>query len=132
MNPLANNKILHWSKLKAFADNKMKLIINNARKFSFSHSVFKRLIPQTHKNQGLFGKGLTKNLQNLPVQISPDATKSHQIFVGETPLNPLTRLVVGVGRGGGGGGGAMLGHSSNAYSTGFNITNILPTPLKIM
>ena len=26
--------------------------------FSFSHSVFKRLVLQTHKNQGLFGKGL--------------------------------------------------------------------------
>ena len=27
-------------------------------KFSFSHSVFKRLVLQTRKNQGLFGKGL--------------------------------------------------------------------------
>ena len=26
--------------------------------FSFSHSVFKRLVLQTLKNQGLFGKGL--------------------------------------------------------------------------
>ena len=26
--------------------------------FSFSHSVFKRLVMQTRKNQGLFGKGL--------------------------------------------------------------------------
>ena len=26
--------------------------------FSFSHSVFKRLVLQTCKNQGLFGKGL--------------------------------------------------------------------------
>ena len=26
--------------------------------FSFSHSAFKRLVLQTHKNQGLFGKGL--------------------------------------------------------------------------
>ena len=26
--------------------------------FSFSYSVFKRLVLQTHKNQGLFGKGL--------------------------------------------------------------------------
>ena len=31
------------------------LVMNN---FSFSHSVFKRLELQTHKNQGLFGKGL--------------------------------------------------------------------------
>ena len=28
--------------------------------FSFSHSVFRRLLLQTRKNQGLFGKGLTK------------------------------------------------------------------------
>ena len=26
--------------------------------FSFSHSAFKRLVLQTHKNHGLFGKGL--------------------------------------------------------------------------
>ena len=32
------------------------LIMSN---FSFSHSVFKRLVMQTHKNQGLFGKGLS-------------------------------------------------------------------------
>ena len=31
------------------------LVTNN---FSFSHSVFKRLVLQTCKNQGLFGKGL--------------------------------------------------------------------------
>ena len=30
--------------------------------FFFSHSVFKRLVPQTRKNQGLFGKQLTKSL----------------------------------------------------------------------
>ena len=31
--------------------------------FSFSHSIFKRLILQTRKNQGLFGKGI--NVNNL-------------------------------------------------------------------
>ena len=31
--------------------------------FSFSHSVFKRLVLQTHENQGLFGKGLTATFQ---------------------------------------------------------------------
>ena len=36
---------------------KEKLLITS--NFSFSHSVFKRLILQTRKNQGLFGKGLT-------------------------------------------------------------------------
>ena len=35
---------------------KEKLLILS--KFSFSHSVFKRLVRQTHKNKGLFGKGL--------------------------------------------------------------------------
>ena len=27
--------------------------------FSFSHSVFKRFVLETHKNQGLYGKELT-------------------------------------------------------------------------
>ena len=34
-----------------------KLLVTN--NFSFSHSVFKRLLLQTCKHQGLFGKGLT-------------------------------------------------------------------------
>ena len=37
-----------WEKEKLF----------NTSNFSFSHSVFKRLVLQTRKNQGLFGKGL--------------------------------------------------------------------------
>ena len=32
------------------------LVMSN---FSFSHIVFKKLVLQTRKNQGLFGKGLT-------------------------------------------------------------------------
>ena len=75
--------MLDSSKLKEFADNNFKfnekgrqfstpvgntmgkgeiacydqflLVTSN---FSFSHSVFKRLVMQTRKNQGLFGKGL--------------------------------------------------------------------------
>ena len=35
---------------------KEKLLV--ASDFSFSHSVFKRFVLQTHKNQGLYGKGL--------------------------------------------------------------------------
>ena len=35
---------------------KVKLLVTS--NFSFSHSVFKRLVLQTRKNQGLFGKGL--------------------------------------------------------------------------
>ena len=30
--------------------------------FSFSHIVFKKLVLQTRKNQGLFGKGLSEQL----------------------------------------------------------------------
>ena len=41
---------------------KEKLLITS--NFSFSHSVFKRLVLQTRKNQGLFGKGLT-DIQNV-------------------------------------------------------------------
>ena len=70
-------QILHGSKLKEFADSNfkfnkngrkfLKLVENTVGKgeiapydqFSFSHSVFKRLVLQTRKNQGLFGKGLT-------------------------------------------------------------------------
>ena len=37
------------------------LIMSN---FSFSHSVFKRLVLHTRKNQGLFGKGLTKAIDD--------------------------------------------------------------------
>ena len=37
---------------------KEKLLVTS--NFSFSHSVFKRLVLQTRKNQGLFGKGLTQ------------------------------------------------------------------------
>ena len=64
------------SKLKEFADDNSKFD-ENGRKFSkwientvgkkkllitsnffFALSVFKRLVLQTHKNQGLFGKGI--------------------------------------------------------------------------
>ena len=37
---------------------KEKLLIT--RNFSFSHSVFKRLVQQNHKNQGLFGRGSSR------------------------------------------------------------------------
>ena len=44
---------------------KEKLLV--ASNFSFSHSVFKRPVLQTRKNQGLFGKGLNKS---LPISIT--------------------------------------------------------------
>ena len=44
---------------------KEKLFITS--NFSFFHSVFERLVLQTHKNQGLFGKGLisTKKIKTV-------------------------------------------------------------------
>ena len=77
--PFPNGKILNSSKLKEFGDDNFKFVENDRKLFkqvekhsgkkrkcslraflSFSHSVFKRLVLQTCKNQGLFGKGLTK------------------------------------------------------------------------
>ena len=57
-------------RLKEFADDNFKFVENGGKlseqientvtsNFSFFHSVFKRLVLPTHKNQGLFGKGLT-------------------------------------------------------------------------
>ena len=48
--------------------------------FSFSHSVFKRLVLQTRKNQGLFGTGLRNlkedNLRNIPVKFGKNPVNS--------------------------------------------------------
>ena len=75
--PFPKGQILDTSKLKEFTDDTFrfdgngrkfsKLVENNVGKgevagfeqFSFSHCVSKRLVLQTCKNQGLFGKGLT-------------------------------------------------------------------------
>ena len=43
------------SALKTLWEKEKLLVTSN---FSFSQSVFKRLVMQTRKNQGLFGKGL--------------------------------------------------------------------------
>ena len=76
VNPFPKEKNLDSSKLKGFGDNNFKFDENGQKKFkwvetllekekllvlsnfSFSHSVFKRLVLQTLENQGLFGKGL--------------------------------------------------------------------------
>ena len=42
--------------LKTLLEKEKLLVTSN---FSFSNSVFKRLVMQTRKNQGLFGKGST-------------------------------------------------------------------------
>ena len=41
--------------LKTLGEKEKLVVTSN---FSFSHSVYKRLVLQTHKNRGLFGKGL--------------------------------------------------------------------------
>ena len=74
VNPLPNNKILNWFKLKAFADKinvteNWKFVLGRAENivrkgknagyqhfFSFSHNVFKRLLRQGHIKLGLHGK----------------------------------------------------------------------------
>ena len=42
--------------------------------FSFSHSVFKRIVLQTRKNQGLFGKGLIF-IHKTPVVVNHPTTR---------------------------------------------------------
>ena len=74
-NPFPKQQLLDSSKLKEFADDNFeydengrkfsKWVENTVRKgeiahqepFLLSHSVFRRLVQQTCKNQGLFGKG---------------------------------------------------------------------------
>ena len=56
---LSQTTILDSSKLKEFADDNFKFD-EMAEISPFAHSVFKRLVLQTRKNQGLFGKGLKR------------------------------------------------------------------------
>ena len=54
--------------LKTLWEKEKLLVTSN---FSFSHSVFKILLLQTHKKQGLFGKGLGKVLyQSIELTLS--------------------------------------------------------------
>ena len=83
-NPFVNKRNLGSSKLKDFADDNFRFVENGKKapltggktlgekekvlvtsNFSFCHSVFKRLVLQTRKNQGLFGKGLKYGLLTL-------------------------------------------------------------------
>ena len=50
-----DNKRSYSNRQKTLREKEKLLVTSN---FSFSHSVFKRLVLQTCKNQGLFGKGL--------------------------------------------------------------------------
>ena len=94
--------MLESSKLKAFADDNFKSdesgrrfskqventvgkgeISRNEQFFFFSNSVFKRLVLQTHENQGLFGKGLIIVYEPLSCSIwfVYDYTKRLQVIV---------------------------------------------------
>ena len=75
--PFPRQQILDSSKLKEFADNNFEFNRNGGKfskrvkntvgkreiarheQFLLFHSVYKRLVLQTRKNQGLFGKELT-------------------------------------------------------------------------
>ena len=62
--------------------------------FSFSRSVFKRLLLQTHKNQGLFGKGL-KAFFNRYIQcpgFSPEIFEGVVAFSGVVNLGSITNV----------------------------------------
>ena len=49
---------------KKHCEKKEKLLIMS--NFSFSHSIFKRLVLKTRKTQGLFGKGLRWGCESVP------------------------------------------------------------------
>ena len=75
-NPLPDNKILDWSKLKQSADDNFEFDVNSRKfsrlvkntvvkekllvtsNFSFSHSVFKRLVSQGRQKVSICGNGL--------------------------------------------------------------------------
>ena len=74
-NPLLRNylidfiQIVHESSLVELSQDSFRFITSN---LSFSHSVFKRLVLQTRKIQGLFGKGLRCIINSLTLfQTSP-------------------------------------------------------------
>ena len=56
----ADNSFIFVENDKALQTNRKHC--GKRRNFSFSHSVFKRLVLQTHKNQGLFGTQLINHL----------------------------------------------------------------------
>ena len=51
--------------LKTLCEKEKLLLMSN---FSFKHSVFKRLVLQTHKDQGLFGKALKLLVVAFPLE----------------------------------------------------------------
>ena len=88
--PFPKRQILDSSKLKELADDNFefkengrkfsKWVENTVEKekllvtsnFSFSHCVFKRLVLQTRKNQGLFGKWLKAPFERAWLMVHVD------------------------------------------------------------
>ena len=66
------------SSLMKMAKSSSKWIDSN---FSFSNSVFKRLLLQTRKNQGLFGKGLRMSLSLLRQLTVPVGTVKYRHMI---------------------------------------------------
>ena len=56
------------------------LVVSN---FSFSHSVFKRLVLQTHKNQRLFGKGLNTKFTSRTNELASPIAQSVALRIWE-------------------------------------------------
>ena len=69
-----NENVKKLSKWIENTEAKGEIVTGN---FSFSHSVFKRLVLQTRKNQGFFAKGLTLLWPNeLNFSLFPEAENS--------------------------------------------------------
>ena len=91
-NPLPDDKILDWSKLKGFADENFNFYENGRKvskrventvgkekllvmsNFSFSHSGFKRLVSQGRQKVSLCGNGL--NLAEMIEQVFKTGEKN--------------------------------------------------------
>ena len=104
-NPLPDNKIFDWSKLKAFADEKLnvtKMIISVfdsvenivgkgeiacRSNFSFSHNVFKRLLSQRRQEVSLCGNGLTLSKTSPGFYMYAEQVFEYNLGKGEIACN---------------------------------------------
>ena len=75
---------------KGLWEKEKLLIMSN---FSFSHSVFKRLVLQTRKNQGLFGKRLTHYHTMTPFDTPGKQAIENTVGKGENARNKQFLLV---------------------------------------
>ena len=73
---------------------KEKLLVTS--NFTFFHSVFKRLLLQTRKNQGLFGKGLT-HYQTTNFRLKEFADDNFKFDKNDRKLSKRVENTVGKG-----------------------------------